>query len=123
MTPVLVDTSVLGRLATTSSAPLEAVDAPLELHRLKEVAHLTPQNLVEFRNAATRPKGVNGLGLTVAEAEAKSAVFESSMPLLPETPDIYPAWKSMVNALGSSASKFTTHGSLPSVTCIRSAAC
>jgi predicted nucleic acid-binding protein len=98
---ILVDTSVLGRLANDVD-PLHsnAVNALLELHRLREVAHLTPQNLVEFRSAATRPKGVNGLGLTAAEAEAKAAVFETSMPLLPDTPDIYPAWKSMVNALG-----------------------
>ena len=34
------------------------------------------------------------------EAEAKSAVFEATFPLLPETPDIYPAWKALVQALG-----------------------
>jgi hypothetical protein len=42
---------------------------------------------------------VNGLGLPPAVAEAKSATFESVFPLLPEIPDIYPAWKSLVQAL------------------------
>jgi hypothetical protein len=35
-----------------------------------------------------------------ADAEAEAASFESAFPLLPETPDIYPAWKSLVMALG-----------------------
>ena len=97
----LVDTSVLARLANTSD-PFHAVAAwaVLELHRTGEVLYLTAQNLVEFRNLATRPKAVNGLGLSVVDAEAKAAVFEGTFPLLAETPDIYPAWKALVGALG-----------------------
>ena len=97
----LVDTSVLARLANTAD-PLNPVAqrAVLELHRCGEVLHVTAQNLVEFRNVATRPKHLNGLGLSIVEAEAKSAVFEATFPLLPETPDIYPAWKALVQALG-----------------------
>lgn len=49
---------------------------------------------------ATRPEAVNGLGLTVAQAEAKALLFEATFPLLIETPDIYPAWRYLVNALG-----------------------
>jgi hypothetical protein len=71
-----------------------------ELHRRGEVLHLTAQNFVEFRNLATRPKAKNGLGLSVAEVEAKSAIFEATFPLLVETPDIYPEWKAIVQALG-----------------------
>jgi predicted nucleic acid-binding protein len=97
----LVDTSILARLANTADA-LHAVAARaiLQLHQRGEVLHLTAQNLIEFRNLATRPRAVNGLGLSVAEAEAKSAVFEGKFPLLAETPDIYPAWKALVGALG-----------------------
>ena len=97
----LVDTSVLARLANTAD-PFHAVAAwaVLELHRTGEVLHLTAQNLVEFRNLATRPKAVNGLGLSAVDAEAKAAVFEGTFPLLAETPDIYPAWKALVGALG-----------------------
>ncbi len=97
----LVDTSILARLANTADA-LHAVaaHAVLELHQRGEVLYLTTQNLVEFRNLATRPKAVNGLGLSVADAEAKAAVFEGKFPLLAETLDIYPAWKALVGALG-----------------------
>src|SRR5262245_33014875 len=62
--------------------------------------HITPQVLVEFRNVATRPVAVNGLGLSTVDAEAQAAAFEASFPLLAETPDIYPAWKALVGALG-----------------------
>jgi predicted nucleic acid-binding protein len=96
----LVDTRVLARLANTAD-PFHAVatHAVLELHRSGETLHITAQNLIEFRNFATRPKAVNGLGLSVAAAEAKAAVFEGTFSLLVETPDIYPAWKTLVGAL------------------------
>ena len=97
----LVDTNILGRLANATDVdhPV-ALRAVVELHRRGEVLHVTPQNLVEFRNAATRPTVVYGLGLTAAEAEAKASNFEAAFPLLAETPDIYPAWKALVGALG-----------------------
>ena len=77
----LVDTSILARLANTADAAhAMAARAVLELHQRGEVLHITAQNLIEFRNLATRPKAINGLGLTVAEAEAKAAVFEGKFP-------------------------------------------
>ncbi len=72
----------------------------MELHQRGEVLHITAQNLIEFRNLATRPIGMNGLGLSAVDPEAKAAVFEGTFPLLAETPDIYPAWKALVGALG-----------------------
>jgi predicted nucleic acid-binding protein len=99
--PYLIDTSVLARLANTVDAQYATADrAVMELHRRGEVLHITAQNLVEFRNMATRPAAVNGLGLSAVDAEAKAAVFEATFPLLVETPDIYPAWKALVGALG-----------------------
>ena len=96
----LLDTSILGRLANTvdASYPI-AARAVLELHRRGEVLHITPQNMVEFRNVATRPARSNGLGLTPRQAEAKAAGFEAEFSLLPETPEIYPFWKTLVTAL------------------------
>jgi hypothetical protein len=66
----LVDTSVLARLANTADL-LHAISthAVTELHQSGELLHITAQNLIEFRNLATRPKTVNGLGLSIAEAE------------------------------------------------------
>lgn len=76
-----------------------ATHAVLELHRHGEVLHVTPQNLVEFRNVATRPVAFNGLGLAPPDAEAKAAGFEAAFPLLAETPDIFPLWKAVVGTL------------------------
>jgi predicted nucleic acid-binding protein len=97
----LIDTSVLARLANTADAQYAAAyRAVTLLHQGGEVLHITPQNLVEFRNLATRSVALNGLGLSTADAEAKAAVFEGLFPLLTESPDIYPAWKTVVEALG-----------------------
>jgi predicted nucleic acid-binding protein len=97
----LLDTSVLVRLANRADAAHPIADrAVVQLHLRGEVLHLTPQNLIEFRNVATRPAAVNGLGLSTAAAEAKAADFEALFPLLRETPDIYPAWKTLVAAAG-----------------------
>ena len=41
-----------------------------------------------------------GLGLPTVDAEAQAAGFEAAFPLLAETPDIYPAWRALVGALG-----------------------
>jgi hypothetical protein len=96
----LLDTSILGRLANRAdvSHPVAAA-AVAELHRRGEVLHITPQNLIEFRNFATRPASANGLGLAAPAAEGLSATFEVAFPLLGETPDIYPTWKAIVAAL------------------------
>jgi predicted nucleic acid-binding protein len=97
----LVDTSILGRLANTADPfNAAAVRAVAELHRRGETLHITPQNLIEFRNVATRPVAANGLGFAVAVAEAKAAGFEATFPLLPETPDIFLSWKALVQAAG-----------------------
>ena len=97
----LIDTSVLGRLANlTDTQHGMASQAAVELHRRGEVLHITPQVLVEFRNVATRPIALNGLGLSTVDAEAQAAGFEAAFLLLAETPDIYPAWKTLVGALG-----------------------
>lgn len=98
---VLLDTSVLARLANAADPAYPiACTAISNLHRAKETIHITPQNVVEFRNVATRVKHANGLGLSPSEAETLIATFERSFPLLEETPDIFPAWKSIVQSLG-----------------------
>jgi predicted nucleic acid-binding protein len=96
----LIDTSILGRLANVRDTQHAAsARAVLELHRRGDVLHVAPQVMVEFRNVATRPVAVNGLGLSPVETETLAAVFAARFPLLAETPDIYPAWKALVGAL------------------------
>ncbi len=97
----LLDTSVLARLANAAdSLSPAATRAVVELHRRAEVLHITAQNLIEFRNAATRAVAVNGLGLGPPEAEVKAAEFEAEFRFLPEVPAIFPAWKALVVAQG-----------------------
>ena len=97
----LLDTSILGRLANAADRSHQiAKRAVAVLHRRGEVLHITAQYLVEFRNAATRPKLANGLGMIPTAAEATAATFEADFPLLPEVPGIFPAWKAIVSATG-----------------------
>jgi predicted nucleic acid-binding protein len=98
---VLVDTSILGRLANRSDASHGAARAAVtELHRRGESLCITAQNLIEFRNFATRPASANGLGLPPATAAALGSAFEASFSLLDETPAVYPAWLALVDGLG-----------------------
>jgi predicted nucleic acid-binding protein len=98
---ILVDTNILVRFADLSDPfHLVAKWAVAELHRRGELLHVIPQNLVEFRNVATRPKAANGLGLSVPDAIAKTVAFEAAFPLLAETPGIYPAWQALTAAAG-----------------------
>jgi predicted nucleic acid-binding protein len=97
----LLDTNVLVRLANTADARhAEAARAVVELHRRGEQLYVTPQVLIEFRNVATRPTALNGLGLSTVDTEAQAAGFEATFPLLPETPDNFSTWKALVAALG-----------------------
>lgn len=100
MMAYLLDTNVLARLANSSDAQHSvALRAVVELYRLGEKLHVSPQVLIEFRNVATRPAAVNGLGLSGADAEIQATGFEAMFPLLPDTPDIFHTWKALVSAL------------------------
>ena len=98
---ILVDTSILARLANSADALYPVADhAVPELVMRGHRLYLAPQNLVEFRNAATRPAGVNGLGKTAAEADALVDGFEAKFGLLDESPAVHARWKRIVRLLG-----------------------
>ena len=82
----------------------------------------TPQNLVEFRNVATRPVAVNGLGLSSTAAQAKATAFEALF-LLVETPDVYPAWKALVAGVGVIGKQVHGIGWWRSATCTELMSC
>jgi len=97
----LVDTPLLLRLANKGDSQYPVAEKAVDTLNLRgETLYIAPQNLIEFRNGATRPVEVNGLGLSIADAEFQAVEFEAAFPLLPETPDIYPAWKALVQAAG-----------------------
>lgn len=67
-----------------------------QLPKRGQKLHIVPQNLVEIWAVATRPITSNGLGMTTDEAAVELARLKSLFTVLPETPDIYPAWESLV---------------------------
>ncbi len=98
---ILLDTNILGRLADKSDPfHVLAQNVIAKLRQRGEVLSITPQNLIEFRNFATRPTTGNGLGLTAQAAAALAGQFEMEFAMLPDTPHIYPAWVVLVDALG-----------------------
>jgi predicted nucleic acid-binding protein len=103
MTAYLLDTNILLRWQRTRD-PLchitqQAVRALLS--RGEEVC-ITPQNLIEFWNVATRPESANGFGMTPGEADQEIGQIEIIFLLLPDTPDIYDKWRRLVVSVGVS---------------------
>lgn len=94
----LVDTNILLRLVQAEDPQhalvLDVVD------RLQSEAHpllVTPQNVMEFWNVATRPTTRNGFGRTPAQTEALVQMLEGYFDLLPDIPAIYPTWRRLVS--------------------------
>jgi predicted nucleic acid-binding protein len=72
------------------------------LRQRGEDVFLTPQNLIEFWNVATRPADRNGLGLTIAQADKEAQRLEQFFPFLLDTPGIYTEWRQLVLSVGVS---------------------
>lgn len=97
--PYLADTNILLRWVTPADPQHSlAVHSVKELQRRGEIVHITPQNLIEFWNVATRPVAANGLGMSPAEAERQVESLERLFPLVPDTPDVYTEWRKLVSA-------------------------
>lgn len=59
----------------------------------------TSQNIVEFWNVCTRPATARGgLGLTVEATDGRVRLLERHFRVLPDTPAIYPRWRTLVLA-------------------------
>lgn len=65
-------------------------------HSTKKELVLAPQNIVELWVVATRPKEVNGLGLTPSRAALYMARIMRTFPVLLETPVIHREWQRLV---------------------------
>jgi len=94
---VLVDTNILLRSAQPNH-PLcpQATGAVSKLIRRKDTVFFCSQNIAEFWNVATRPAGLNGLGLSPEETLQEVTGIERLLTLVPDTPAIYTAWKEIV---------------------------
>ena len=77
---VLVDTNVLLRAVQTNH-PLfaESTKAISALVRRDDSLFISPQNVVEFWNVATRPVAYNGFGLSADQVLNEIAGFEKSL--------------------------------------------
>lgn len=93
----MVDSNILLRTIQPGHAMYpEATRAVGNLLQQSEVIHVLPQNLYELWVVATRPVANNGLGLSVQDATREISSIESHFTFLPDTPAIYPVWKSLV---------------------------
>jgi predicted nucleic acid-binding protein len=93
----LVDTNILTRLADPAHAThQQAVDAVKRLAHQGHKLHIVPQNLYEFWVVCTRPKNVNGLGKSAAEAMGELANLKSLFAWLDDAPAIYGVWELLV---------------------------
>lgn len=98
---VLVDTNVLLRRAQPNhEAHSASVMSLANLVARGEPVYYAPQNIVEFWNVATRPADKNGLGFTAAATAAEIGRIEAFLDMLPDSREIFPAWRLLVLKYG-----------------------
>lgn len=99
----LIDTNILLRLLHRNDPRHVIVRSAIRTLRTQNhTLHVTSQNLVGFWNASTRPINRNGFGLTPTETGNLLQLAERLLPLLPDSPTIYPEWKRLVMDYGVS---------------------
>jgi len=96
-TSYLADTNVLLRLSKSNDPEFPLVRSAVRaLKASGERLCYTPQNIVEFWNACTRPADRNGYGLSPLEADQRATRIERAFTLLPENEHIYSEWRRLV---------------------------
>jgi predicted nucleic acid-binding protein len=95
---IAIDTNILvGSIQTFDPALRNtARRAVKSLYRDGEQLSCFPQNLVEFWNVSTRPANRNGLGFSPEQAGRYVDRFQTFFRLLPETPELFMAWRKLV---------------------------
>lgn len=92
-----VDTNVLARNIQENHPMQAAAVGALEALRLRGAElHVLAQNLYEFWAIATRPPEHNGLGLSIAEAQAELEKIKNLFRFVADVPEIYPEWERLV---------------------------
>ncbi len=99
----LLDTNILLRYTNQSDPSYITVRSAIgclivEGHTLQT----TPQNLVEFWNVLSRPESKNGFGLSLERVNHFLRLIETTFPVLPDSPAVYPTWRRLVNQFGVS---------------------
>jgi hypothetical protein len=93
----LADTNIHLRWAQPGD-PLRpiAISAVDSLRLRGDDVVITPQNLVESWNVATRRVPHNGLGFTPPRADRVAQQLEHLFPLVPDIPALHTHWRSLV---------------------------
>ncbi|SRR5581483_10165266 len=93
----LVDTNILLRLNRPDDIDFPAIRAAIKILRTRGFRFCyTPQNIVEFWNACTRPSRQNGYGLSIADTQKRIHEIEIAFELLESNEKIYPEWRRLV---------------------------
>ncbi len=99
---VLCDSNILLRDADPNHAQYsETLNALKELGRRGDTLCIMPQNLIEFRVVATRPRSVNGLGMSQEEVKAEISGIRKFYTIFEETPAIFAEWERLVETYGA----------------------
>ncbi len=95
---ILVDTNIPLRLAQIDHPHRQIALDALQLLTLRDQEQfaIAPQSLYEMYVVCTRPAKVNGFGLNSQQAGAEIAAARALFELLPETPQVYPAWEGLI---------------------------
>lgn len=93
----LIDTNILLRSCQPDHPMYPTASTAVEiLLEQGESLHVTPQNIVEFWNVATRPLDKNGLGMTAEQANLEVTRFETLLPIKLDVPYIHQQWRLLV---------------------------
>jgi predicted nucleic acid-binding protein len=93
----LADSNILLRLVKSNHPEFPLVRGAIRALTQKGMTPAyTLQNMTEFWNASTRPKGRNGFGLTVEETERNARDIERSFMFLADTEAVYREWRRIV---------------------------
>jgi predicted nucleic acid-binding protein len=93
---ILLDTNILLRMLEGATSGALVRQCLRTFSNRGEDLYFTSQNMIEFWNGCTRPADRNGLGLSIAETEARAAIIERRLRRLPEDDRIYSVWRSLV---------------------------
>jgi predicted nucleic acid-binding protein len=94
---VLIDTNILLRTVEPAHPQhAQATRATDSLRREGNELCLVPQNIYEFWVVATRPRDVNGLGMTTIESEAAVSEFLHLFTFLRDERAIFEHWYELV---------------------------
>src|SRR5687768_4750278 len=98
--PWLADTGVLLRMSQPSSLDRTVVQEALErLIADGESMYVSTQNIIGFRNVATRPaEARSGLGMSPSEADMEIVELETVFEVAYDFAAVYEEWKRLVSA-------------------------